>query len=271
MSRTVRGPLTMKVFFTLPFFLIYLLVLQAFCWRQGWRRMARTMLTLTIVFIYLMSTPLMTRWLLKAVGEHPPVGHPERWTQGGVQAVVVLGGGDYRSPETGPETLAGGLSLPRVRYAATVARLTGLPLVMSGVEGPAMARTLFQDYGVQTQRVESASTNTAENAAFTARMLLPQGIRRIALVTDAWHMERARFAFAREGFEVYCAPTNFPDAVNIHSMALWMPRGQAFVENQFGLSELVGQVKYHVMPRAGSSAPAPAPLSDPAPGTKTRP
>ena len=106
---------------------------------------------------------------------------------------------------------------------------------------------------------------------FTTRMLLPQGIRRITLVTDAWHMERARFAFAREGIEVYCAPTNFPDAVNIHSMALWMPRGQAFVENQFGLSELVGQVKYHVMPRAGSSAPAPAPLSDPAPGTKTRP
>jgi len=40
---------------------------------------------------------------------------------------------------------------------------------------------------------------TWENAAFTARMLRRENVDKILLVTHAWHMPRAKVAFAAAG------------------------------------------------------------------------
>jgi uncharacterized SAM-binding protein YcdF (DUF218 family) len=55
---------------------------------------------------------------------------------------------------------------------------------------------------------ETESVNTATGAEALARMLHPRGIKRILLVSDAFHIPRAQAAFHRVGFEVLPAPTS---------------------------------------------------------------
>ena len=50
-------------------------------------------------------------------------------------------------------------------------------------------------------RVDRLSTSTVTNAARAASILLPEGRRRVWLVTQPFHLRRARFHFRRAGFE----------------------------------------------------------------------
>ena len=93
------------------------------------------------------------------------------------QAVVILGGGVRRdAPEYGGDTLAT-LTLERVRYGARVARLTGLPVLVSGgsvlggePEAKLMAASLEREFGVPVRWVETRSRTTHENAVLSARI-----------------------------------------------------------------------------------------------------
>lgn len=49
---------------------------------------------------------------------------------------------------------------------------------------------------------ETSSRNTWENAILTRRLLDPQRVRRVLVVTDSIHMRRAEGSFLRAGFEV---------------------------------------------------------------------
>lgn len=137
------------------------------------------------------------------------------------QAIVVLSAGRVRfSPEYGvavPDFTA----LERITYAARVARTTGLPLLVSGgllVEDDretlarGMQRVFEDQFQLPVRWAETASRNTAQNATLSARMLRPDGVTRIILVTDAMHMRRARLAFERAGLAVTPAPTFYVEA-----------------------------------------------------------
>jgi uncharacterized SAM-binding protein YcdF (DUF218 family) len=109
----------------------------------------------------------------------------------------------------------------RVHFAARLQRRTGLPLLISGkgtgdapfaAESEKMAQILRDEYRIAPRWVEKESLDTAGNALFSWCLVGPQGIRRVALVTDPRHMLRARSAFRAVGFEVLPAPTENPDA-----------------------------------------------------------
>jgi uncharacterized SAM-binding protein YcdF (DUF218 family) len=150
------------------------------------------------------------------------------------QAIVVLGGGvlprapEYGEPQPGPHTLE------RLRYGAWLARHSGLPLAFAGgvgwaaagtgteAEGTVARRVLQEDYGLALRWMDERSRDTAENAARMADLLQRDGVRRIALVTDATHMERAMAAFRAKGFDVLPAPTDFPVAAE-RPLLQWLP------------------------------------------------
>ncbi len=167
------------------------------------------------------------------------------------QAIVVLGGGvlpqapEYGSPQPRVNTAA------RLRYGIWLARQSGLPLAFSGGLGwaanPAQAeseaevasRVAGQDYGMTLRWLESESRDTAGNARLLAPLLQRDGVRRIALVTDAWHMPRSVAAFASAGLTVTPAPMGF--VLPLESPVLeWMPSASGLLATQQVLREWLG-------------------------------
>lgn len=150
------------------------------------------------------------------------------------QAVVVLGGGVLpEAPEYGAAQ-PNATTLARLRHGVRLVRQTGLPLAFAGgvgwasagmdtdSEGAVARRVLDQEYGIGPRWVDDRSRDTAENARNMAALLLPQGVRRITLVTDAWHMPRAADEFRGAGFEVLPAPTGFPSRY-ARPLLEWLP------------------------------------------------
>jgi uncharacterized SAM-binding protein YcdF (DUF218 family) len=74
----------------------------------------------------------------------------------------------------------------------------------------AMKSTLETQFGVPVTWVENQSTNTKENARFSAELLRAANVQRIVLVTHAIHMPRALRLFKATGLLVLPAPTRLP-------------------------------------------------------------
>jgi uncharacterized SAM-binding protein YcdF (DUF218 family) len=87
--------------------------------------------------------------------------------------------------------------------------------------------------------VDDQSRDTAENAAQMQRLLARDGVQRIALVTQAWHMPRAQLAFARAGFTVLPAPTGFT-LPQQRTLLEWLPTAQGLQASREVLREWLG-------------------------------
>jgi uncharacterized SAM-binding protein YcdF (DUF218 family) len=127
----------------------------------------------------------------------------------GVQVMVVLSGGWQA---TNPPEPAFALSFDtevRCRHAAWLYRNGWqVPVLVSGVgEAPLMRESLIGK-GIPAQEVgtEAAATSTYDSAQLAARILQPRGIRKILLVTEAYHMPRALRLFRHAGFDVVASP-----------------------------------------------------------------
>ena len=162
------------------------------------------------------------------------------------QAIVVLGGGLHRDAvEYGGDTL-NWLSLERVRYAATLARETRLPVLVTGgrvyggsAEGEVMREVLEREYAVPVRWVESESRNTYENAVLSAKVLRRDGISRVLVVSHGVDARRARREFSAAGLEVIPAPTDIP-SLTIDSPLQLLPSISALHDSYFALYELLG-------------------------------
>ena len=170
-----------------------------------------------------------------------------------VQAIVILGGGVLgRAPEYGGAQPSAS-TLERIRYGAWLARQTKKPLAFAGGVGWAAAGTdtspeadvarivLHDDYGMELRWSDSRSRDTAENARRMAEAMRRDRIQRIALVTHATHMPRARAAYEEAGFQVTPAPTGFP-APRERAVLEWMPSVHGLDLSRKVLHEWLGQL-----------------------------
>jgi uncharacterized SAM-binding protein YcdF (DUF218 family) len=173
-------------------------------------RLGRALAWLGVVGLLALSLPVVSHALLRLL--EPAALDLQR--TGDAQAIVILGGGVRRNAaEFGGDTLAR-LTLERVRYGALVARTTRLPVLVSGgsvsggtAEAALMKRVLEQEFNVEVRWSEDRSRDTRSNAAESATILLPAGIRRVLLVAHGFDMPRASAEFASAGFQVMPAPT----------------------------------------------------------------
>lgn len=172
-------------------------------------RVAFALCATSIVGLWLLATPVVSDAIARSAEQFPPL-DPSHLTaqQASAEAIVVLGGGVRRNaPEAGSDAPGIHADL-RLVEAAKIARVTRLPVLVtgSGREAAAMRRFLEEDLQVPVHWVEGSSSTTHENALFTARLLKREGINRIILVTSSSHMQRAVIEFERVGFEVNAAP-----------------------------------------------------------------
>lgn len=190
-----------------------LLMLFGVMLARRWPRLGRRTFWLGLFAALALATPYVAGLLAGSLEDAAPL---EPAAARRAQAIVVLAGNaDHAAPEYGGDTV-GAQTLQRVRYAARLAKQTGLPLLVSGgsPEGArplalAMRDALERDFGVSVRWTESASVDTRENALHSRDVLRREKISRIVLVTHAIHMRRAARHFADAGFEVLAAPTAF--------------------------------------------------------------
>ena len=239
--------------FLLPPGLLLLLLLLGWCLRKRFPRAALLCLCSGFAGLWLSSLPLVVqqgaRWL-----EREPSLAQEQWPSLAERAevIVVLGGGrEQNDPGWGgdqPSLLA----LERVRFAARLARASGLPLLTSGglhygqppSEAALMADVLAEDYGLLVRWQEQASRTTWENARYSAAMLQQAGIKRFVLVTQAWHMPRARWSFEQAGLEVVAAPMGFLGVAHGRPAGGWMPESKALWQSGLLINEALGLMFY---------------------------
>ncbi len=207
--------------------------------------------------LLLLSIPVVARELARWLDVAPPFAAD---AARGAQAIVILGGGVRRdAPDYGGDTL-GRYTLERVRYGARIARLTGLPVLVSGgrvfggeAEAKLMRDALEGEFGVPVRWMEDESRTTHENAQRSAQLLAAAGIGKVVLVTHAADVARARDEFADAGIAVIPAPTHIPSAVASDPRD-WLP-GMAGLETSYhALYELAAIAVRVVTPRAQPQA-----------------
>ncbi len=235
-----------------PLSLVLLGLLGLWLLTRRWRRLGRGLIALAVLLLVGLSTPAGSQLLVAPLEQQSlPLADPAR---SGAQAIVVLGGGRrYFAPEDAGRHQPSEPSLMRLRHAARLHRLTGLPLLLSGgapdghgsSEAEIMARSLDEDFGIRARWLEVTSGNTAQNALNASLVLQKPGVIRILLVTDALHMPRAAASFRQAGFEVVPAPTNFI-ARRPLDMASFIPGAAALKDSHYALHEWMGSLWYRL-------------------------
>lgn len=231
-----------------PLSLLLLLALGLFLLYRR-RKFAWPLIVASFMLLWLAATPYVAEsglHLLEA--RTAPLGKQE------ADAIVILGGGTYfHAPEYGGQDTVSEGALLRLRYGARLQRATGKPILVTGgkplgnllSEAQLMKAALEQDFGVPVRWTEDGSDNTYENAHYSFRILQQAGIRKIYLVTHAWHMPRSAEVFRRAGFEVIEAPTAFATRYRTDLLA-FLPNAHSLRDSSTFMHELIGLLWYRV-------------------------
>jgi uncharacterized SAM-binding protein YcdF (DUF218 family) len=172
-----------------------------------------------------------------------------------VGAIVVLAGGTYPPDPSQREAAPTLDTYVRCQYAAWLHRnWRAVPVFASGGRSPeqvllsGVMRRVLEGEGVPPGQVftEDRSTSTYTNATQTAAVLKDRGIRKIALVTEAFHMWRAELCFRKQGIQVVPAPCAFRGRVFRPKWGDFIPGPKGMGWNGDVLHEWIGLPWYRI-------------------------
>ena len=250
------------------------------CTRLGRKRLAKWIGGLTVAWLWLWMTPVMT-WVVGVPLEREfLVGGkvPAVETFPEADAIILLGGGmgadtnhnSYAEMSAGADRVWQAARLYKAGKASKIiatgdyAKDTTLPLLKEfGVgeevvsfldartteeEAKGIREMLGRSGGVEELGVEEfgesdSPTHPPKNSS-TARP-------KVLLVTSAWHMKRARFMFKKYApeIEVVCAPADFENTFTVEKTPLFkmlLPDPNVFYLNSTAFHEWVGIVGYSI-------------------------
>jgi uncharacterized SAM-binding protein YcdF (DUF218 family) len=272
-------PQVVEVLITPPGIVVLLLFLTFLALlRRQW--LGSAMLVVSTIALIILSLPLTAHQLMIGLQNFakPPelVPMAEKGPQAALfapkdslkdppEAIVVLGGGRYSAaPEYNSEDTVSARDLERLRYAATLQRKTGLPILVSGgapdgertAEAEHMQAVLTEDFRAHVKWVERESRTTLENARNSQALLTTAKVRHVYLVTHAWHMRRAARAFEATGIRVTPAPTGFHTLSRADRMSsAYLPTAAGLYFTSIALRERLSFIWYDLK---DDGAPAPA-------------
>jgi uncharacterized SAM-binding protein YcdF (DUF218 family) len=208
-------------------------------------RIGRALALGGIAVTLLLSLPLIADPLTLLAERYPPL---DLSRPVAADAIVVLGGGVRRDSVEGEAGMLMPIALQRLAAGANLARVTGLPLLLSGgvvdggpPEAQVLERALERDFALKARWLESRSRTTRENARATAALLVPLGLRRVVLVTTASHMQRAAREFAAAGLTVVPAPVAGIGTLRL-GLNAWLPHAAALERSHAALYEFAGEL-----------------------------
>jgi uncharacterized SAM-binding protein YcdF (DUF218 family) len=215
------------------------------------REFANKLIIAAFCMLWIASTPYISEGALHLLEAQTS---PLDIIRQDADAIVILGGGTYfRAPEYAGQDSVGDFTLVRLRYGAKLQRETGKPILVTGgkpmgnsvSEAQQMRFALEQDFHVPVRWTEDESDNSYENASYSFRIMKQAGVRKIYLVTHAWHMLRAAGIFRRAGFEVVEAPTAFTTR-NRTDLLTFLPRAESLRDSKIFMHEIIGILWYRL-------------------------
>lgn len=227
-----------------------MIVLGFFIWKTTRKAiLGMGLLWAGFLFSWLLSCQAVAvqldHWLLHAY----PVATQEFIAQSKSQAVVVLGSGmQSTTAEYQNSAQLSATAAVRLRYGAWLSKQTKLPLAFSGGRGWAASQGSEQTEAQGATNylksldlpaakwLDTQSSDTADNAKEMAKLLKPQSIQRIVLVTHAWHMERSVKLFETQGFTVLPAPV-YAIAGESYALLNWLPSSDGLRDSRYVLRE----------------------------------
>ncbi len=193
--------------------------------------------TAIILIIVSLFTPLFPRAVVYVFNHLPLPTLPTDAVKSPPTAYVVLGGG--LTNDNNNQIILNGYSLNRIRTAATAYHDFPLPIILSGAEAPWMSQWLIE-HGIDEPISENASMNTCENARFTAKRV---PLYHVYLVTDSYHMTRARRQFALNG--INSTAINAPLPVNLD----WIEPAQNLSHSRRAVYEIAAYLRDVLRPQ----------------------
>jgi len=212
-----------------------------------WRRSGLGLVLAASLCLYVAAMPAVSSYLLYRVESRLPA-TPDLTR---AQAIVVLGG-DVRAGDGAavPDTL-GPLSLERVVFATQAYRRLQLPVAVSGgrigdaqqSEAGLMQAALEAGFAVPVTWTEGRSRTTWENALYTAPLLREKHLTTVVVVSQAWHLPRALWAFKRVGLNALPWPSPRTPA-RAGAVEDYLPSVAALQDTARALHEIIGAYYY---------------------------
>ena len=224
--------------------LLFIFSLLLVMFRRG--RLAVVCVLLGTSWLYICSTSLFADMLMAGLErDYPPRAMsvtPE------VGAIVLLGGAIRGDTHMG--TL-GDLNqqADRLVHAVALFKAGKAPwIVVSGGAQPSarseaeIMRDLLEVMGVPRQAIllEDQSRDSYQNAVYTAELLHQLHIRKILLVTSAFHMPRTVGMFQAQDLDVIPAPTDYQRTVMPSVVPDWLPSVGSLGRTTHALHEYAG-------------------------------
>jgi uncharacterized SAM-binding protein YcdF (DUF218 family) len=222
-----------------------------------WRRAEPALLWAAFAALAVWSSPPAAKLFYRTLeADLAPADSPP----GDAEAIVVFGGGLEAAYAAQPQPLAGESTYRRAMHAAWLYRRgRPLPVFVSGGPSPGagdtaiadVARRVLEGAGVPPERIhlERRSTSTLENAVYTSELLRRHGIKKVVLVTDGYHMRRARACLRRQGIEVSPAPCSLRRLRPFTHWRQYLPGAEAMSDNEAALHEWIALAWYWVTGR----------------------
>ena len=220
-------------------------IIAVVCARLGRKRLAKWIGVITVVWLWLWMTPIMT-WVVGVPLEREflvdgRVPEIEKFPE--ADAIVLLGGG--MGSDTNISSYAEmWTSADRVWQAARLYKAgKATKIIATGDYAKDTTLPLLKAFGVPEDTASFLDARTTEEEAKGLEKL---GYKKILLVTSAWHMKRARLMFKKYApeVEVVCAPADFENSMTARKGISLIPDFNVFALNSVAFHEWVGIVGY---------------------------
>jgi uncharacterized SAM-binding protein YcdF (DUF218 family) len=228
-------------------------------------RTGRRLVSASIILFLAFGLLPLSKMLIAPLEERFP---PWDASGGAPDGIVVLGGAIESAIAPLRPASALNEAAERITVIAELARKyqSATILYSGGNGGPGppgseaqIAKALFETFGVPARRLmlEDQSRTTAENAAFSRRLVMPKPGERWLLVTSAYHMPRSIGAFRRAGFPVEAYPVDYR---TMGPADLWIPFDSIATglrRTDLAVHEWIGLLAYWLTGRSSELFPAP--------------
>jgi len=230
------------------------------------RKAASRILTLGVLLLLVIGFSPLGNLLLLPLSERFPA-----WSAGGrpPDGIIVLGGAidpeisqarGSLEVDSSAERIITMLQLAR-RYPAALIVFSGgsANLIETPVPEAPIAGDLLEDFGTPSSRIvlESESRTTAENAAFTRKLVSPKPGERWLLVTSAFHMPRSIGAFRKAGFDVEAYPVDWRTRGWRDGLIPFATLSSGLARTDVAVHEWIGLIAYWATGRSSELFPGP--------------